>query len=56
MNDRLKVSTVVISDVHLGSEHSKVDELTRFLKSGFRLASAFMNVVFYLKKLKLWKI
>ena len=33
MNDRLKVSTVVISDVHLGSEHSKVDELTRFLKS-----------------------
>lgn len=33
MSDRLKVSTVVISDVHLGSEHSKVDELTRFLKS-----------------------
>lgn len=29
---------------------------TYILKSGFRLASAFMNVVFYLKKLKLWKI
>lgn len=33
MTERLKVSTIVISDVHLGSEHSKVEELTRFLKS-----------------------
>lgn len=32
MTERLKVSTVVISDVHLGSDHSKVDELTHFLK------------------------
>lgn len=33
MIERLKVSTIVISDVHLGSGHSKVEELTRFLKS-----------------------
>ena len=33
MTNRLKVATVVISDVHLGSEHSKVEELTAFLKS-----------------------
>lgn len=33
MIKRLKVATVVISDVHLGSEHSKVEELTDFLKS-----------------------
>lgn len=33
MSERLKVSTIVISDVHLGSEHSKAEELTRFLKS-----------------------
>lgn len=33
MTKRLKVATVVISDVHLGSEHSKVEELTAFLKS-----------------------
>lgn len=33
MTQRLKLATVVISDVHLGSEHSKVEELTAFLKS-----------------------
>ena len=33
MVQRLKLATVVISDVHLGSEHSKVEELTVFLKS-----------------------
>lgn len=33
MKNRLQVSTVIISDVHLGSEHSKVEELTAFLKS-----------------------
>lgn len=33
MTNRMKVATVVISDVHLGSEHSKVEELTAFLKS-----------------------
>lgn len=33
MTERLKVSTIVISDVHLGSEHSKAEELTRFLKT-----------------------
>lgn len=33
MMKRLKVATVVISDVHLGSEHAKVAELTSFLKS-----------------------
>lgn len=33
MSDRKKVSTVVISDVHIGSEYSKVEELTAFLKA-----------------------
>ncbi len=32
MTQRLKLATVIISDVHLGSEHSKVEELTTFLK------------------------
>ena len=30
---RTKVSTVILSDVHIGSEHSKVKELTSFLKN-----------------------
>ena len=33
MTNRLKFATVILSDVHLGSEHSKVEELTNFLKS-----------------------
>lgn len=33
MTNRTKVSTVVISDIHVGSEYSKVEELTDFLKS-----------------------
>lgn len=31
--NRKKVSTVIISDVHVGSEHSKVNELISFLHS-----------------------
>ena len=30
---RTKVSTVILSDVHIGSEHAKVKELTSFLKN-----------------------
>lgn len=33
MNERRKYKNVVISDVHLGSEHSKLAELTGFLSS-----------------------
>ncbi len=33
MQSRLKVSTIVLSDIHIGSEHSKVKELVAFLKT-----------------------
>lgn len=33
MKSRTYYSTVVLSDIHLGSEHSRIDEVTTFLKS-----------------------
>lgn len=33
MKQRIHYSTIVLSDIHLGSEHSHIDEVTTFLKS-----------------------
>ena len=30
---RKHYQTIVLSDIHLGSEHSRTDEVTKFLKS-----------------------